>query len=106
MFGSIRIPRLLSRRNRLETLAERARREHSHWLTCAMADPGRYWRRIPIRRVDKGGFAALTADPAGRAWTERWWRKAIDNAPAPGSRKPPPPEIPRRPQKLPGDPPR
>lgn len=81
MLGSIRIPRLLGRRNRLETLAERARREHSHWLTCAMADPGRYWRRIPIRRVDRGGFSALTGDPAGRAWTERWWRKAIDSAP-------------------------
>ncbi len=77
----INIPGLTRRPNRWETLAERARREHSHWLTCAMADPARYWRRIPIRRVDQGGFDRLVATPAGRRWSDGWWSRTIEQVP-------------------------
>jgi hypothetical protein len=53
-------------------------RLHSRWLTRALRT-GRF-PRIPTRRLypdGSGGFAELLADPAGRAWTERWWREAL-----------------------------
>lgn len=58
---------------RLIGAGERARREHSAWLTWAMADPRRRLPRIPTRPVREGGFGPVTATPAGRSWAEGWW---------------------------------
>jgi hypothetical protein len=34
--------------------------------------------RIPLRRVDRGGFDSLRSRPAGRAACDRWWASAFD----------------------------
>lgn len=65
-----------SRRRRLETAAEKARRLHSAWLTHALNDPSAL-PRIPVRPVSRGGFAAIVASPGGRAWADRWWSGAF-----------------------------
>ncbi len=63
-----------------ETPTERAIREHSSWLTRAVAA----WKsgqdttpRIPVREVSEGGFSELVASPTGRAWADRWWESTL-----------------------------
>lgn len=53
------------------------RRRHSRWLTAAIADPS-HIPRIPVRRVELGGFAPLTATAQGRQWAEQWWSRTFD----------------------------
>lgn len=61
-------------RNRLQDAGERARREHSAFLTQALRTRlGVNVPRIPRRKVDDGGFDRLMQDPRGRAAAERWW---------------------------------
>lgn len=61
------------------TPCQKARLQHQRWLTRAMrADAARL--RIPVRRVDEGGFAYLVTAPGGRQWAERWWTDAITRA--------------------------
>jgi hypothetical protein len=50
------------------------RRVHEVWLTRALSgeNPPRY-PRIPIRRVDRGGFDRLMARPNGRKIADEWW---------------------------------
>ena len=47
----------------------------SAFLTWALA-ANRDVPRIPTRRVDRGGFADLTAD--ARAAASRWWSQTFD----------------------------
>ena len=42
--------------------------------------------RIPVRRVDEGGFAYLRSIPGGSQWAERWWTDAITRAEMVGDR--------------------
>jgi hypothetical protein len=58
------------------TAGERARLLHSRWLTDAMRS-GRPMPRIPLRRVEVGGWEELLARPKGRDVAERWWRRAL-----------------------------
>jgi hypothetical protein len=58
------------------TAGERARLLHSRWLTDAMRS-GRPMPRIPLRRVEEGGWEELLARPKGRDVAERWWRRAL-----------------------------
>jgi hypothetical protein len=62
----------------LETAGERARRLHGAWLTRALTDSSRAYPRIPVRPVHEGGFAAVTATVAGRAWADGWWGQALE----------------------------
>ncbi|MDX2148395.1 MAG: hypothetical protein SFZ23_12815 [Planctomycetota bacterium] len=55
---------------------EVARRLHSAWLTAALAS-GRRFPRIPLRRVDAGGFDWLMSRPEGPQRAERWWKRAL-----------------------------
>lgn len=69
-----------SRIRDVEDIAARWRAEHSAWLTAALEREKREkyaWPRIPLRRVDEGGFSGLTATPRGRVVCERWWRRAL-----------------------------
>ncbi len=50
---------------------------HERWLTRMQVDR-RPAPRIPLRRVDRGGFDALRDRPAGRARAERWWTLALE----------------------------
>ncbi|MBU6412383.1 MAG: hypothetical protein KGS45_02830 [Planctomycetes bacterium] len=58
------------------TAGERARLLHSRWLTEALRS-GRDLPRIPLRRVEEGGWEELLAKPKGRDVAERWWRRAL-----------------------------
>lgn len=69
---------LFPSRGGLISAGERARRLHGAWLTRALADPRRRFPRIPTRPVRDGGFSAVTATPAGRAWATAWWAGAFD----------------------------
>ena len=55
-----------------------ARRQHSRWLTRAIR-AGAKVPRIPIRRVDEGGFDPLMASAEGREWARVWWEEALDS---------------------------
>ncbi len=57
--------------------AEKARLIHSCWLSRALAERGRAWPVIPLRRVSEGGFSMVLALPQGRAWAESWWEEAL-----------------------------
>lgn len=59
---------------------ERARREHSLWLTLALSSQRRF-PRIPTRLESEGGFTRLLERPSGRTHTERWWRLALRRIP-------------------------
>ncbi|MEX2218360.1 MAG: hypothetical protein WD749_06325 [Phycisphaerales bacterium] len=65
-----------SRRGDTPTRADLFRRAHERWLTAALASP-RPIPRIPVRRVDRGGFDRLRARPGGRELAERWWSLAL-----------------------------
>ncbi len=53
-----------------------ARRMHSRWLTQAIR-AGSKVPRIPVRRVDEGGFDREMATPEGREWASAWWDEAL-----------------------------
>jgi hypothetical protein len=59
-----------------EDPGEKARREHSAWLTKALAGTRRY-PEIPVRPVPEGGFDELRHRPNGMKLAERWWRMAL-----------------------------
>lgn len=64
--------RLFHRALDLPTPAERMRRTHEMWLGRALRATEQP-PRIPVRRVDQGGFAALLAVPGGRERAAQWW---------------------------------
>lgn len=61
----------------LLSAGERVRREHERWLTLALSRRGPAPPRIPVRKVDEGGFAAMLAAPGGRERAEQWWMDAF-----------------------------
>jgi len=63
-----------------ESRARAMRRAHSRFLSAAI-DSAHMFPRIPVRRVDRGGFGPMMARPRGRAVAEAWWRKALDALP-------------------------
>jgi hypothetical protein len=59
------------------------RREHSRWLTAALAGRA-ILPRIPTRRVNEsksdtpsGGFSTLMSLPSGPKQAERWWNLVL-----------------------------
>ena len=60
-----------------EEAGERARRLHSLWLTDAIAS-GRPQSRIPVRRVDDGGFARVSESGISCQRADRWWSLALE----------------------------
>jgi hypothetical protein len=61
----------------LPPLAEAYRRVHEAWLTRAVRS-GRTYPRIPLKRVDQGGFDGMVKTPRGRAMADRWWMTALE----------------------------
>jgi hypothetical protein len=53
------------------------RRIHERFLELALRSARRV-PRIPLRRVDRGGFSSLLARPGGRNACDRWWSRAFD----------------------------
>jgi hypothetical protein len=68
------------RKKQLEEAGALARRQHSEWLTRALAS-GKAFPRIPTRRVDKGGFQGQMERKAGPGRAETWWRLALERVP-------------------------
>jgi hypothetical protein len=64
-------------RDDLPDKSERFRRVHETFLSRALASRA-VFPRIPVRRVDRGGFDSLRARPGGRDACERWWSSAFD----------------------------
>jgi len=58
----------------LDAKAAAFRRTHERWLTRALRGEARAVR-IPVRRVDEGGFDALRA--RRREAADRWWRRVL-----------------------------
>lgn len=77
--------RFFRHRNLWLTPSQKARLQHQRWLNRAMAGDTRALR-IPVRRVDEGGFNHLRTIPGGRQWAEHWWTEAIDRADIFGTR--------------------
>lgn len=71
--------RFILRKALLLTAGERARRTHEAWLNRAVARDTSALR-IPVRRVDEGGFSHLLRDPGGPQWAEQWWMDAVARA--------------------------
>jgi hypothetical protein len=55
---------------------EKAREQHSQWLTRALAG-NRQYPRIPVRPVVTGGFSRLMNRPHGPDLAGRWWEVAL-----------------------------
>ena len=68
------------RKRQREEAGALARRQHSAWLTRAMAS-GRAFPRIPTRPVDLGGFQGQMGRKAGPSRAETWWRLALERVP-------------------------
>ncbi len=60
--------------------SEVARRAHERWLNAAISTPGAESLRIPVRRVEHGGYATLRSTRVGRESASQWWTEAIDRA--------------------------
>lgn len=58
------------------SFGERVRREHGRWLARALEHPESV-PRIPVRRVDEGGFSLIMQSPHGRNWARHWWNAAF-----------------------------
>ncbi len=65
----------------------------ANWLTWALGRGGSHESqptlpRIPVKRVDEGGFEDLLRRPGGARLAEAWWDEALDMVPvaAPGDR--------------------
>ncbi|MCC6428934.1 MAG: hypothetical protein IT435_19200 [Phycisphaerales bacterium] len=65
------------RRAHVPERGEVARRVHSAWLSDALAS-GRAYPRIPLRRVDEGGFSVLMGTSYGSQLSEAWWVMTLD----------------------------
>ncbi len=61
----------------LLTPGEKMRRAHERWLSRALRGPEGALARIPVRRVDEGGFSLLLSVPGGRERAEQWWMDAF-----------------------------
>jgi hypothetical protein len=57
------------------------RRVHEEWLNRALVyerQSGREYPRIPLRRVDAGGFGPLLERPHGVERARRWWELVLE----------------------------
>ncbi|MCG3124768.1 MAG: hypothetical protein GIKADHBN_03253 [Phycisphaerales bacterium] len=72
----------LWRRSQILERGEAARRLHSAWLTRAL-DSQRPYPRIPVRRVDEGGFTVLRNTAYRPKVSEAWWPMALDRVDLP-----------------------
>lgn len=68
------------RKKRLEEAGELARRQHSQWLTRALASTQPV-PHIPVRRVDEGGFTGQMRRKHGPGRAETWWTLALERVP-------------------------
>lgn len=59
------------------SVGEMMRNAHSAWLTEALASKREY-PRIPVRRVDEGGFSKLLSMKNGEELAARWWDIALE----------------------------
>lgn len=77
----MRIIRAILWRERLRDAGQKARDEHSRWLTLALLgrSAGLNQPRIPTRKVDDGGFDRLMQDPRGRRAATRWWSNTFQD---------------------------
>lgn len=73
-FSFNRPPNLMQR-------GEIARRHTSVWLTWAMSQRDGALPRIPVRRVDRGGWKFLRNNPLGRLVAWHWWERAFERTP-------------------------
>ena len=73
--GPVMLWRFFSRDD-LSSKADAFRRTHERWLSRALHSPTSP-PRIPIRRVDEGGFDSLLSRPRGQEVAARWWRMAF-----------------------------
>ncbi len=64
-------------RDDVPSLGETYRRVHEAWLSRAV-ESGHPYPRIPLRKVEDGGFSGLVRRPGGRMLTEMWWMAALD----------------------------
>lgn len=53
------------------------RRIHERWLTRALQS-AKVYPRIPVRRVDEGGFDEVRSRPEARAHADQWWERALE----------------------------
>jgi len=60
-----------------ETPGAAARRQHSAFLTEALAT-GRRYPRIPMKPVEKGGFSFLQSLENGAQIAAKWWEMALE----------------------------
>jgi hypothetical protein len=56
---------------------ERARREHSQWLSQALRS-GKKYPRIPVKPVVLGGYSRLLEKPGGQELCTAWWEAAFN----------------------------
>lgn len=66
-----------------ESRADAMRRTHSRFLSAALGHESEL-PRIPVRRVDRGGFGPLMARARGRRAAEEWWSRAFARLPDTG----------------------
>ena len=64
-------------RHDLPSRGKQFRLIHERWLTRALRSPIAY-PRIPVRRVDEGGFDSFRARADARARADRWWDLALE----------------------------
>ncbi|MGP1309999.1 MAG: hypothetical protein ACTS27_07375 [Phycisphaerales bacterium] len=70
--------------NRQRSIRERGeimRRHTSVWLTWAMMQHDDSLPKIPVRRVDRGGWKFLRNNPLGRWVAWHWWERAFERIP-------------------------
>jgi hypothetical protein len=60
--------------------AQAFRSVHERWLSKALRSASPL-PRIPVRRMDRGGFDDLLSQPRGRDVADRWWRMAFARTP-------------------------
>lgn len=68
------------RKSATEEAGELARRQHSRWLTKVLASR-QILPRIPLRRVDQGGFSNQMQRKHGPNHAEKWWALALERVP-------------------------
>ncbi len=56
---------------------QRFRAEHARFLTLALRS-GRKYPRIPIKRVDQGGYSGLMRLSEGEKRASMWWSAAMN----------------------------
>ncbi len=61
----------------LEAPHLRAAGELERWLNWALGVDGSELPRIPLRRVNDGGWSGVVRTLEGRRWADEWWEGAF-----------------------------